>query len=272
MNIWDSVHRGLEKASHEAGRIAKSQKLRSQIDGLARQIGTQQTVLINRAMELYTSNQLTQSQLLPVCNELASLQQQLEQAQNELKQIQSQGPQPQQTPLTPLPQTNITGTYQITSLYPGGDLPPTIPAPPPPPDYTNYQEQATPVAPPPPGNNPQTISAMETLFMGTPLTPPPPPSTAETVRCTECQGEIAIGLAYCPNCGRSVEASGLTHLPTVRGGALEPFYPAGQETVRGEATNSDERVTERNPSLPNHIADQETIRSEAPPSATQPKD
>ncbi|HTK10500.1 MAG TPA: hypothetical protein VL485_25230 [Ktedonobacteraceae bacterium] len=270
MNIWDSVHRGLEKASHEAARIAKSQKLRSQIDGLARQIGTQRTALINRTMDLYTSNQLTQSQLLPVCNELASLQQQLEQAQNELKQIQSQGPQP--APLTPLPPTNITGTYQITSPYPGGDLPPTIPAPPPPPpDYTNYQDHTTPVAPPP-GNTPPTISMMETRFMETSLTPPPPPSTTETIRCIGCQGEIVTGLAYCPNCGRSVQASGLTHLPTMRGGALEPYYPAGQETVRGEATNNDERVTEQNPSLPGHIADQETIRSDAPPSATQPKD
>src|SRR5579859_852606 len=128
MNIWDSVHRGLEKASHEAGRIARAQKLRSQIDGLSRQLNTQQNVLINRTMELYTSNQLSQSQLLPICNELASLQQQLEQAQNELKQLHSQGPL--QTPQAPTPQMNMTGTYQLTSPYSGSELPPTIPAPP----------------------------------------------------------------------------------------------------------------------------------------------
>ena len=41
MPLWDSVQRSLEKASQEAARIAKTQRLRSTIDGLTRQVNTQ---------------------------------------------------------------------------------------------------------------------------------------------------------------------------------------------------------------------------------------
>jgi hypothetical protein len=273
MNIWDSVHRGLEKASHEAARIARIQKLRTQIDGLSRQFNSQQSTLINRTMELFTSNQLTQNQLLPICSELLSIQQQLEQAQNELKQVQSQMPQPQQ-PQTPLPPVNTTTTYQVTSPYSGNEIPPTIYAPPPPnSDQQPYAaEQNAPVPPPPPG--PQTISAMETLLLGATPTPPPPPAIPISIRCAGCHAEITSGLAFCPNCGRAVQENPLAHLPTMRGGTLEPFYPPGQETVRGENTNNipGERVTGPGLSIPEHIADQATVRGESPPPATNPKE
>jgi hypothetical protein len=263
MNIWDSVHRGLEKASHEAARIAKIQKLRNQIDGLSRQFTTQQTALINRTMELYANNQLIQSQLLPICNEMASLQQQLDQIQNELKLIQSQAAPPQP------PQANTnTGTYPVVPPYPGNDPTQTLYAPPPTPDYLAYPDNTLPSTPPPPpppdAQQPPTVSAMETLMMGTPpLTPPPPPSTPGTIRCAGCQNEVAIGLSFCPNCGKPVRESTVGHLPTMRGGSLEPFYPTGQATAPGEATGQDP-VTG---SPQGRIADQETIRNEPPPLA-----
>ncbi len=253
MNIWDSVHRGLEKASHEAARIAKAQKLRTQIDGLSRQFTTQQATLLNRTMELFRANQLTQSQLLPICNELANLQQQLEQAQNELKQLQNQGvPQTSQPPAT---QVDAMGTYQIGAPYPAGELPPTIYAPPPPgSDYQPQTEKTVPAV----GSNPQTVSAMETLLLGVTPTPPPPPTIPITIHCAGCQGEITSGLAYCPNCGKAVQESTFAHLPTMRGGTLEPFYAVGQETERGTG--------------PGHIADQQTVRSEPPPAENPAKE
>ena len=269
MNIWDSVHRGLEKASHEAARIAKAQKLRSQIDGLSRQLHTQETTLLTRTMELFAANQLTQSQLLPLCHEITSLQQQLEQAQNEIKLLQSQGPQ--QPAQIPPSQPNSTGTYQLTSPYSVGELPPTLYAPPPPSaDYPPAIEPTTPMPPPPPGSEALTISEIETRLMGVTPTPPPPPAIPISIRCVGCQSEITSGLAYCPNCGRPTQESTIAHLPTMRGGALEPFYPAGQETVRGEAVTDSNTGQDRGGMQAEHIADQETRRSEFPPDARQP--
>lgn len=268
MNIWDSVHRGLEKASHEAARIAKTQKLRAQIDGLSRKLYTQQTLLINQTMELYTTNQLSQNQLLPICNELANLLRQLEQAQNDLQQLHNQGSQQ----ATPPPQPNLTGTYPVPPSYPGNELTQTVYAPPPPsPDLQAYPGNTVPV-PPPPGTQPQTISAMETYIMGTPpLTPPPPPSTPGTIRCSGCQNEMKSGLSFCPNCGKPARESKSGHLPTVRGGTMETIYPV-QETVRGEAAGNNEPVTGTQDLSPQeHIADQETIRNDPPPQA-EPND
>ena len=138
MPLWDSVQRGLEKASQEASRIAKTQRLRSTIDNLSRQMNTQSTNLINKTMELFTSGQLTQSELLPFCQELASLKQQIDDAQNELRQLQASQPAP------PAGQLEGPGTY-----------PPTLPAGPtpympPPPMEGNYELPPTVYAPPPP--------------------------------------------------------------------------------------------------------------------------
>ncbi len=160
MNIWDSVHRSLEKASQEAARIAKTQRLRFTIDALSRQINTHNSTLVSKVMELFTAGQLTQSELLPLCQELNNLQQQVEQANNELRLLQNQGPQ--STPANP-----YTGP---------GETAPTMYAPPPPPsDYQQYEHNtiaAPPPPPPPPGGEPLTTSAIETVAMDTeyPLT------------------------------------------------------------------------------------------------------
>ncbi len=125
MPLWDSVQRGLEKASQEAARIARTQRLRSNIDGLSRQMYAQNNAIFNKTMELFVSGQLTQSELLPLCQEMINLQQQLNQAQNELKQLQAQSSQP------PAPHA--------------ADIPD--------------------VPPPPPGVEPLTVSSIETIQM-----------------------------------------------------------------------------------------------------------
>ena len=94
MPLWDSVHRSLEKASHEAARIAKAQRLRNIIDGLNRQINTQHSSIVNKAMDMFIAGQLTTGELYQLCQEMMNLQQQLNQARNELQQIQIQAPTP----------------------------------------------------------------------------------------------------------------------------------------------------------------------------------
>src|ERR1700730_15112742 len=92
MNIWDSVQRGFEKASQEAGRIARVQRLRSTTDSLSRLIVTLNETIVTRTMEVFEAGQLTQEEIIPLCEELKILKQQREQAQNELRLTQAQTP------------------------------------------------------------------------------------------------------------------------------------------------------------------------------------
>ncbi len=211
MNLWDSVHRGLEKASQEAARIAKIQRLRGNIDTLSRQIHIQHDNILRKVMELFSSGQLTQTELIPLCQELVSLQQQLQVFHNELKQLQSLG--------TPAVQ-------------------PAAPIAPPPPEYQAYSDTTVAVPappPPPPSGEPLTVSAIETLLLGTNVQSLP---AVEKQVCSTCRSEIAPGNAFCHNCGSPVHTSNVTHLPTVRGGTLEPVYPEGQETIRSRASGT----------------------------------
>jgi hypothetical protein len=214
MNLWDSVHRGLEKASQEAARIAKLQRLRGNIDNLSRQIHIHHDNLLHKVMELFSSGQLTQSELIPLCQELMSLQQQLHVFQNELKQLQSLG-----TPAVQPAQ-------------------PAVPIAPPPPEYQSYSDTTVPVPvppPPPPGEEPLTVSAIDTLLLGTHVQSLP---AVEKQVCSTCRSEVAPGNAFCHNCGSPVHTSNVAHLPTVRGGTLEPIYPEGQETMRSSASGT----------------------------------
>jgi hypothetical protein len=277
MNIWDSVHRGLEKATHEAARLAKTQRLRSISDNLSRQINAQQTLLITRAMELFTAGQLTQGELLPICQELANLQQQLEQAQTELKSL---PPQPGQLPppgvTTPFPGQPAQGPSG--PYTPGADLAPTAYAPPPP-DYQLYFDTTMPTTPPPPpGIAPLTVSAMETISLAADAQP-------AAGQCPNCHAELIPGNAYCHNCGSLVQHSDVAHLPTVRGGTLEPIYPVGQETMRAptslptfiekpEIPHSDlppQETVRSSSSLPTFIEPKETTQGDPPSTNTPPE-
>jgi hypothetical protein len=249
MNIWDSVHRGLEKASQEASRIARTQRLRSTIDGLNRQITTQQGSLLTRAMELFSTGRLTQSELLPLCQELANLQQQQEQALHELKQLQAQGP------TTPAQKASVTPSSN--PYTPGSEITPTVYAPPPP-GYQPYIDSTipAPVPPPPPGIDPLTVSSLETVAM--PVDAPPPGaeshivSSLETVAmpadastppatgkryCQQCHVEVISGNAYCHNCGAPVQNTEASYLPTTRGSAFDALLPQTRPGLPG-ATNA----------------------------------
>src|SRR5450432_2530186 len=184
MNIWDSVQRGLEKATHEATRRARTQRLRSTIDTLTQQLHTQEDDLLVKTMQIFAAGQLTQSELLPLCQELVQLQQQLEQAQHELNLVQSQQNQAQGT-----------GT---ASTQPAYTTPPS--------DYQPYdQTTPAPLPPPPPGVAP--ISSFNTVIMNTP--------GKEKQLCPHCNVALIPGDAYCHNCGGPTGKSEITQQPTI---------------------------------------------------------
>lgn len=238
MPLWDSVQRSLEKASHEAARIAKAQRLRSTIDGLTRQLNTQSNNLVNKAMDLFSTGQLTQGELLPLCQEITNLQQQMNQAINELKQIQATQPQttgPQTQPGAPNPYLPLGPGGQTTYPSTGEGLPPN--------DYTTPDHQAyldstqgMAVPPPPPGAESLTISSAETMQMSAEIAPPP---STGAKRCAVCHAELAPNNAFCHSCGAPVQDINSPHLPTVRGGTLGQTYFDGQVLSSDASSNKE---------------------------------
>ena len=227
MNIWDSVQRGLEKATQEAARIARAQRLRAILDGLGKQIEAQQGAITVKVMDLFNSGQLTQSELLTLCQELTTAQQQFVHAQNELKQIQGQHNQGSQGG-TQGPAQSGTATY--------------TPAPPLYQPYDNTLPGL--VAPPPPGVEGHTVSSLNTIRAEAP--PPPPPLSDEPLRCATCQATLVSGNAFCHNCGTPVNIDA-SYKPTVRGGSgenilhepeLEKRNNDGAATIRAEETGN----------------------------------
>lgn len=238
MNLWDSVHRGLEKASQEAARMARTQRLRTNVDGLARHINMQHTQLIGKTMELYANGQLTQSELLPICQALTEMQQQMQQMQNELKQLQVNLP-PQQQLQGPgtAPQGGATMLYP-----PSGEAAATGPYPPST-DYQPYVDAGpitAPPPPPPPGTESFVVNEMETV-----MAPPPPPASAPAALdmdapryCPVCQTQLNPGHAFCHNCGTLVQSNFSSHMPTMRTGVEMPFATEGQETMRASGNTA----------------------------------
>jgi hypothetical protein len=249
-NIWESMQRGLEKASQEAARIGRMQRLRSTVDSLSRQLTTQNNLLVVRAMEIFTAGQMTQSELLPICQDLQILKQELEQAQHELKALMNQGTaQAGQTSTGPYPPNN-----DITATIPS--FPPTQTAPPPP-GYSPLESTRTiPAPPPPPGVEPLTISALDTQLVNSDN----PSAATQNLRCPQCQAELVPEYSYCQNCGSRIDRGGVEHLPTVRSG----FYPTGQEAAQADATNpiADQATIRSTDEPAAHVADLETIRGE----------
>jgi hypothetical protein len=269
MNIWDSVHRSLDKASKEAGRIARAQRLRSQMEQVTRQISTQEGTLLHQVMNLFLSGQLTQTELLPLCHELISLQQQLSQAKSELQTLQSQGPLPphlapaiipgqQEMHAPSVPTTPVTMAGEIAPAPGYQPFDATIPAIPPP--------------PPPPGPDLQTLHSQETIMntlSAAPAVDAFTVSTQDTIRmqegtdaiqphgkehitpigrkqqlerinkqyCPHCTIETLPGHSFCQNCGTALLSQENSYLPTAQSSGSIPFYQANQETVFSSPTS-----------------------------------
>jgi hypothetical protein len=215
MNLWDSVQRGLEKATQEAGRIAKTQRLRATVDGLNREINIQSGTLVGKTMELFLAGHLTQAEILPICQEIARLQQQLAQTQNELKLAQANTPPNTAPPppgaATPYPPPPTIPAQTLYPPAPVGSSEPTIYAPPPP-GYEPYTAGGSDVtAPPPPGMEGLTLSQIETMALNTMATP----GTGQR-RCTNCQAALTPTDEFCHTCGTPARTNEAEHSPTIR--------------------------------------------------------
>lgn len=223
MPLWDSVQRGLEKASQEAARMARTQRLRSTMDSAARQMNTLNSSIVNKTMELYITGQLTHPELIPMCRELENLRQQFEQMQNEMSQIQASQGQGQLPPgATPYPPP----VGSNPALYPSTitDVGATQLAPPPP-EYSSYMNTAEEgLAPPPP---PDIVS---TASSGYPSIQP----ITNAMRCPTCSHEVQPNHAFCQNCGTPIQSSQQGYQPTVRGSITDPGTRSGEDeaTIR----------------------------------------
>ena len=225
MNIWDSVQRGLEKATHEAARIAKAQRLRATLEGLSKQIETQQSAIIGTAMELFRNGQLTQNELLVLCQALHTSQQQFAQAQSELKSMQNQS-----NASTQAMQPNATVAYTQSPYQPYESTLPAL------------------VPPPPPGVEALSVSSLETMRMA--------PSATEQAHCDTCQAPLVTGNAFCHNCGTPVRTDTASYQPTVRSSNSEEANVkhdertivdvAEQTTIRAEEVDQPVQDTPHN--------------------------
>ena len=209
MNIWDSVQRGLEKATHEAARIAKGQRLRATIESLSKQMETQQGAILGTAMDLFKNGQLTQNELLVLCQALHNSQQQFTQAQSELKLIQSNSGIQVAQPTA----------YTQSSHQPYDNTLPAL------------------VPPPPPGFEPLNVSSLETMRM--------PPTTHEQTQCSTCQASLIPGNAFCHNCGTPVATDTASYQPTARGTIGDEVEAGhGENTVFDVAEQATKRAEE----------------------------
>lgn len=258
MNIWDSVQRGLEKASQGAERIAKLQRTRTQIEQLGRQMSKQEGILLQSIMDLYAAGLITQSDLIPICQDLLSTHQQLTQAQHELQVLQNQG-----TPTPPTTHPGNPSTPAPQSMYPihSPSTDPSTQYAPPPPYQSTYIEPTVPVLPPPPPEF-LTSSQRETMIgevstphanievvqtTGTQTTAEP----LKIVRCPVCGAQAHLDSLYCQSCGTALQQHMADHLPTVRSHNSSAEYPPIQQ-IPSASIQTD--------------TDDATMRSENPPS------
>jgi hypothetical protein len=192
------VQRGLEKATQEATRIAKAQRLRANLDGLTKQIEAQQGAITTKAMELFRNGQLTQSELLVLCQELNNAQQQFMKIQHELKQMQQN--------------QNNSGATTVAYTQP---------------TFQPYDvSQPSLIPPPPPGVEPLSGGSNETVRaeMATPS------ERSELKHCTSCLAVLIPGNAFCHNCGTPVRAEG-EYVPTARSSSDDAIHSIYSEST-----------------------------------------
>lgn len=137
MSFLESIQHGLEKASQEAARITKIQHLHNVTTDLTFKTSQEGQRLIAQAMELYRSGHLAQGELVAVCQQIATYQQQINEVHEELQRLQKpeENAEPQAVPLAPPP----TGYPAQYPAYAAPVAPTGYPAYPSAPIQPNYQ-------------------------------------------------------------------------------------------------------------------------------------
>jgi hypothetical protein len=127
MSFLESVQHGLEKASQEAARITKIQHLHNVATDLGFKASQEGQTLIAKAMEMYHSGLLAQGDLVVICQQIATFQQQINEIHEEIQRLQSSQEEPQGAPFPP-------ASYPVYPPAPGaqayapGVVPPGYPA------------------------------------------------------------------------------------------------------------------------------------------------
>lgn len=88
MGLFDSVQKGIEKASAETSRLVRVNRLKQQIDGKRIEITQQSIALANRTMELFGSGQPLPPELVGFCQAIVALQNQIVAIDEEIRQTQ----------------------------------------------------------------------------------------------------------------------------------------------------------------------------------------
>ena len=91
MSFLESLQHGLEKASQEAARITKIQHLHNVVNDLTFKITQQGEKLIEQAMEMYRGGHLGQGELVAICQQIATYQQNISEVREELERLHQSG-------------------------------------------------------------------------------------------------------------------------------------------------------------------------------------
>lgn len=91
MSFLESIQHGLEKASQEAARLTKIQHLHNVINDLTFKTSQQGEKLIAQAMEMYHNGHLGQGELVAICQQIATYQQNINEVHEELERLHQSG-------------------------------------------------------------------------------------------------------------------------------------------------------------------------------------
>ena len=126
MSFLESIQHGLEKASQEAARITRIQHLHNISNDLTFKASQQGQALIVQAMDMYHNGHLGQGELVAICQQIATYQQQISEVQAELQRLRKPEDHAgeQAAPVAPSP-TSYPAYPQATppQAYAAGDAP-----------------------------------------------------------------------------------------------------------------------------------------------------
>lgn len=235
MSFLESIQHGLEKASQEASRITKIQHFHNVINDLTFKASQQGQTLIAQAMDMYHNGRLGQGELVVICQQIATYEQQINEIQGEIQRLQQHEESAPQAPIPPVPSPAYSAYPQEAPTAPllqpsDNSEPPTVPA---------QASQVAQEASPPPAKPKRHAS---THKESSTATPPEAPASTETP-ATSAPGSYAQGVlppVYSPFAAApapTTDASSAT-APNEENAAATPAKPKAHHTKKAAAPDS----------------------------------
>jgi predicted amidophosphoribosyltransferase len=195
--FFKKVKRGAEQAALEADKLRRTTALKGEIGGLQGKIKQHTRDMGTKALELFDAGQLTQPDLLAICEQIATLRAQIAEREKEIEAIQREM----------LPEEPEAALYGHICPQCRIRLP----------DEARFCPRCGgPAADVPPPTLPEAPAGLVCSHCGGPLTagaifcphcgtkaeaPAPAPARA----CASCGAALVEGAAFCPECGTPVE-------------------------------------------------------------------